>query len=630
MNQKKSLVAAIVVAVLFWTVLVFAHGGHGDADAEKLWSTTNTPDALTYTPEKVDPSTISFSSYTGVVTSDNYGSIFSSQEGIIADLSVQLWDTVKKWQVVAHISRASNTPEMISLLADRKSAIAIAEGKKLAANKVKAYIETQVNNPNNNFQNAYDQKRKAIELGYETRSKQLTAEIESAKAQAEAKKKTIGANKKSSQAIIDSSDQKILAAQKELQGAVESSLSILAKIFYGGNTGNLRANWNEINRFLTSNSSGLNSLQQKIRQFIALYDVKNQQYTDLVATAQAADEAIKQWLEVINYAVVTSDYTNEQLQDDKKTLIDLVGGESGIWVTLHKVQQIQKEAISTGALGEAGVSQAEADIVSLDQQVILLGKEFDQLDAEKQKDLATATGDQFVQSLDLQKMLNEAERDSITADAEVLGNQRALSAVMTLSTQIPIFAPFNGVISRKNVTVGQAIQGNTPIYDIVGDSKDGEVFIKSEIPVGDIYKIRLGKSITVTLPGAPENSTATIKRIAQSVNQVSQTLSFESIFSEKIPYPLWTQVRVMPVVMPEALYKIPSHAIFEENGKVYVWKVLPDKTIKKWQVEILKMPGEEFVLVLSGLTESSVVISDSDWQAWVDWQKLPELKALNS
>lgn len=189
-------------------------------------------------------------------------------------------------------------------------------------------------------------------------------------------------------------------------------------------------------------------------------------------------------------------------------------------------------------MGEAGVSQAEADIVSLDQQVILLGKEFDQLDAEKQKDLATATGDQFVQSLDLQKMLNEAERDSITADAEVLGNQRALVAVTTLSTQIPVFAPFNGIISRKNVTVGQAIQGNTPIYDIVGDSKDGETFIKSEIPVGDLYKIGLGKSITVTLPGASEKSTATIKRIAKSVNQVSQTLSFESIFSENLPYPL--------------------------------------------------------------------------------------------
>lgn len=189
-------------------------------------------------------------------------------------------------------------------------------------------------------------------------------------------------------------------------------------------------------------------------------------------------------------------------------------------------------------MGEAGVSQAEADIVSLDQQVILLQKEFDQLDAEKQKDLATATGDQFVQSLDLQKMLNEAERDAITADAEVLGNQRALSAVTTLSTQIPVFAPFNGIISRKNVTVGQAIQGNTPIYDIVGDSKDGAVFIKSEIPVSDLYKIAIDKSITISLPGDGEKSTAVVKRIAKSVNQETQTLSFESVFSENIPYPL--------------------------------------------------------------------------------------------
>lgn len=270
------------------------------------------------------------------------------------------------------------------------------------------------------------------------------------------------------------------------------------------------------------------------------------------------------------------------------------------------------------ALGEAGISQAEADIVSLDQQVILLGKEFDQLEAEKQKDLAATTGDQFVQSLDLQKMLNEAERDAIVADAEVLGNQRALSAVTTLSSKIPIFAPFNGVISRKNVTVGQAIESNIPIYDIVGDSRDGEVFIKSEIPVGDLYKIAIDKTISVSLPGSTEKSLATIKRIARSVNQETQMLSFESVFSQHIPYPLGTQVRIMPVVIPEALYKIPEHAVFEENGKVYVWKVLPDNSVKKWEVEILKMPGEEFVYVLNGLTDTSVIISDSYSQAWVD------------
>ncbi len=54
----------------------------------------------------------------------------------------------------------------------------------------------------------------------------------------------------------------------------------------------------------------------------------------------------------------------------------------------------------------------------------------------------------------------------------------------------------------------------------------------------DLYKIGIDKSVTVTLPGDSKKYEATIKRIAQSVNQESQTLSFESVFSENTPYPL--------------------------------------------------------------------------------------------
>lgn len=63
---------------------------------------------------------------------------------------------------------------------------------------------------------------------------------------------------------------------------------------------------------------------------MVVYDIKNQQYTDLVNTAKIAEEAIKQALEVLNYAIVHSGYTSDQLEDDKKVLIDLIGGEDGI------------------------------------------------------------------------------------------------------------------------------------------------------------------------------------------------------------------------------------------------------------------------------------------------------------
>ena len=55
-----------------------------------------------------------------------------------------------------------------------------------------------------------------------------------------------------------------------------------------------------------------------------LYDVKNQQYADLVSTAQVAEEAIKQALDVLSYAVVHTGYTSDQLEADKEMLIDLI------------------------------------------------------------------------------------------------------------------------------------------------------------------------------------------------------------------------------------------------------------------------------------------------------------------
>lgn len=77
--------------------------------------------------------------------------------------------------------------------------------------------------------------------------------------------------------------------------------------------------------------------------------------------------------------------------------------------------------------------QSDADIVSFEQEIVLLQKEYDQLDPEKKKDLAEIAGDQSVQSLDLytisldgKKIINESNRDLIVAEAEVKAAQKAL------------------------------------------------------------------------------------------------------------------------------------------------------------------------------------------------------------
>lgn len=99
----------------------------------------------------------------------------------------------------------------------------------------------------------------------------------------------------------------------------------------------------------TSSQKDIFPLQQKIAAFVTLYNTKDMTPEGLVRTASAAEEAVRQGLTVVSATDITVNYSSTQLESDKKDLIDLLGDENGISVALNKIQQIQKESISTGA-----------------------------------------------------------------------------------------------------------------------------------------------------------------------------------------------------------------------------------------------------------------------------------------
>jgi len=452
------------------------------------------------------------------------------------------------------------------------------------------------------------------------------AQRESVKAQIGAKKKIIAANTISAIAITASVDQKVIVAQESLQNAVDRSFAALSRIFYDSNTMNTRniSGYSKVLR-LSANTHLVSSFQSSLAQFATAYVANTTTLDGLMSRAQYSEDALKKGLEALKYTITSSDYLSEQLEIDKKELIDLIGGENGISVSLGKLRQIQKEAISSGAESQVVLSQSDADIVSFEQEIILLQKALKQLDSEKERDLATINGDQSVQSLSLytlsldsKKIINESNRDLIVAEAEVQAAKNALSQVMGISSQTAIYAPFAGTISRKNVSIGQSVQTSAPLYDIVGNAKLNSTFIRSDIPVADLHKISIGKSIMIHLPGGTEKFAATIKRIASSVKKEDQTIAFEAVLSSDSPYPLGTQVRILPDATPESFYKIPLSSYFEEGKDTFVWKVLPDKKLKKWKVKLEKVSGEEYALVNEGITETSVIIQDVKSQTWTE------------
>ncbi len=126
-------------------------------------------------------------------------------------------------------------------------------------------------------------------------------------------------------------------------------------------------------------------------------------------------------------------------------------------------------------------------------------------------------------------------------------------------------APFDGVISRKNVSIGQTVDVTTPLFDIAGKSDDLDLFVRFEVPVAEYSSIKKGQNIQVSLPGFDADSTlAEITRYSSSVNQDTQTISVEaSIDTPSLP--VGTQVRVVKSGLTGTGYiEIPKTSILEE------------------------------------------------------------------
>ena len=629
--QKNIIISAltwVLISIVGSYTIIWAHGGHGDEEAEKLgWGTSIdvSMGAVLTTLQVADANNLSVPTYPGTVLSDNYGSIFPERQGIIWALLVSLGDTVKKWQRVAIINAPTNTPEMVSMVAGQRAEIAIAQGELQSAKEKLAYITNVVASPESSFSRAYDVQRKALDIQYEVQKKQLDAKITSLRANLEARWVVIESSRQSSSATIAENTQKQETAKKYLIGKTNEAIAELLRIFYDSDIKILRMNSTSYEFYW-----GLGSLEVIDRQkmsdipdkfhknmqtILPAYPISTETSTaDLNKTLSSLEALINDanFIYTIIWNTSTESYT-----ENKQKLLSLLSGDNGIIILQSRLIEIEKWALSANATASWTLSQANADLIGLKQEMILLESERDLLEANKKKDYATLNGEKSLSSVDLEKLKIEAKAEQIGSENRVKALQNALWAIQSTMKVSYAVAPFDGVISRKNVSIGQTVDVTTPLFDIAGKSDDLDLFVRFEVPVAEYSSIKKWQNIQVSLPGFDADSTlAEITRYSSSVNQDTQTISVEaSIDTSHLP--VGTQVRIVKSGLTGTGYiEIPKTSIFQEWDEAYVYKVLPSKTLKKWKVSY-EIIGEKYI-VTEWLKEDTQVVTDASNPKWKD------------
>jgi RND family efflux transporter MFP subunit len=629
--QKNIIISAltwVLISIVGSYTIIWAHGGHGDEEAEKLgWGTSIdvSTGAVFTTLQVADANNLSVPTYPGTVLSDNYGSIFPERQGIIWALLVSLGDTVKKWQRVAIINAPTNTPEMVSMVAGQRAEIAIAQGELQSAKEKLAYITNVVASPESSFSRAYDVQRKALDIQYEVQKKQLDAKITSLRANLEARWVVIESSRQSSSATIAENTQKQETAKKYLIGKTNEAIAELLRIFYDSDIKILRMNSTSYEFYW-----GLGSLEVIDRQkmsdipdkfhknmqtILPAYPISTETSTaDLNKTLSSLEALINDanFIYTIIWNTSTESYT-----ENKQKLLSLLSGDNGIIILQSRLIEIEKWALSANATASWTLSQANADLIGLKQEMILLESERDLLEANKKKDYATLNGEKSLSSVDLEKLKIEAKAEQIGSENRVKAFQNALWAIQSTMKVSYAIAPFDGVISRKNVSIGQTVDVTTPLFDIAGKSDDLDLFVRFEVPVAEYSSIKKWQNIQVSLPGFDADSTlAEITRYSSSVNQDTQTISVEaSIDTSHLP--VGTQVRIVKSGLTGTGYiEIPKTSIFQEWDEAYVYKVLPSKTLKKWKISY-EIIGEKYI-VTEWLKEDTQVVTDASNPKWKD------------
>jgi HlyD family secretion protein len=204
-----------------------------------------------------------------------------------------------------------------------------------------------------------------------------------------------------------------------------------------------------------------------------------------------------------------------------------------------------------------------------------------------------------------------AVADEAGAKAKVVAAEADQAHVKALLQYTEIRAPFNGVVTRRNVHPGHFVQpaeasGGKPLFAV---ARTDLLRVIAYVPEADAPFVSIGNRADIRIPAmANKVFTEKIERTSVALDSATRTLRVEMDLKndEKIWRPgLYAYVN-LKVERPDALI-VPAAAVFSEAGQAYCAAVVDGKVQRK-AVEVgIRSDGE--IQVLSGLKDTDDIIA---------------------
>ena len=256
-----------------------------------------------------------------------------------------------------------------------------------------------------------------------------------------------------------------------------------------------------------------------------------------------------------------------------------------------------KELLESGAIARRQVQESESKFAAARAALTKAESSLPLLEAQAQLEKAES---------DVQVSATRVELSTAAYSARL--NQ--LEASANSNGTITIAAPIDGVVSDREATVGESVEGaGKPLMTIVNDER---VLASANIYEKDISKIRNGQPVQVKIAGQPSNTTfrGNVTVIGSAVEGQTRIVAVKAEINNvngQLKAGMFTNIEILTDNTSVATLAIPAMAVVEANGKQLVF-VQNGKSYQPVDVTLGRTSGE-LVEVKSGLFEGDLIVT---------------------
>lgn len=538
----------------------------------------------------------------GTLRSNETGKIFTRADGIVKDIYVEVGDKVKAGQTLASLLPHGVEGEAETIIAEKramrdKAKVEYESALKLATAS-RSTSQTNVDTTNI---------RESSNVAFTKQSILLS------KTSLENTKKLLDQTKKTQEAQLSEAENEITQTVKQAIIAGNNAFQTANKIIFTD-----RSNLGSINISESNLSQYYGALNSSTRsKFATSYNqAREQKNTVSTLDAEAQKNAVISYFSIIDQLLTNTEAllrATVSNMDISQSMLD-----TGI-TEIHDAQEslaMAREKFTNAVQSKTVLEkEQESSLTELENTV----KEQEAMIASNTEAVKLAQADQSRNSLlaEKEKTQTEVERNTDIAKmgAELALAEAALASELTKSGHQVIKAPFNGVIAKRNIRIGDTVMNTDAAFEVVqinsALAKNAKAVVQFGAPEDLFNIINEGNEVEIVVPGQENQSyTAMVTSKSSLIDPASRVFTLLATIKDDVFLPDNSNVRVRVATEKNPAWQVSSRSIKRMDGENYIWLLGEDNNPQKILITLLAEDGEFADIRGENLGASSKVILD--------------------